>query len=126
MWSSLKNYTDPALLFARVVLGLLLLCFHAWPRLAATIPLWHHHHSFWGALLITVIAVAETAASIFLILGLWARIGCLVFIILVGQLVFHELVGRGSIAHAESNIELFLLLIVLFFAGPGRFSFDKA
>jgi len=128
MWSSLKNYSDPALLFARVVLGLLVLCFTAWPKLQEAMALWSHHghHPFWMSLLYTALALAETLGAIFLIIGFWTRPSALLFAIIVALPLFRELQGHGGIAGARHFIELLLLFIIFFFVGPGRFSFDKA
>ena len=64
MWSSLKNYSDAAILFARVVLGILLLL-HFWPGLRDAVLLWGHHgHSFWKSLFDAAVAGVETAAAI--------------------------------------------------------------
>jgi len=129
MWSSLKNSSDAALLFVRAVLGLLFLCFHAWPKLYAQVVYWGPHgthHAIGQAILHTIVAIAESLASVFLILGLWTRPACLVFVLLIGNVLFTAMTTHGGIAAAESIIELFLLLVVIFFAGPGRFSFDKA
>ncbi len=127
MWSSLKNYTDAVLLIVRAILGMLLLSFHAWPRLLEAFAIWIHHgshHGFWSALWLTAKAVADTLASILMILGLWTRPAALLW----GFFVVMAAVGEAhaSLAHAEKTIELGLLLVVLIFAGPGKYSLDKA
>lgn len=128
MWSSLKNYSDPALLVTRVVLGIILLCFAAWPPLRDAVEMWRHHghHSFWNLFLVTLLAVALTLSAIFIIIGFWTRPSVLLFGIFAAIHVYHGLVGRAGFAGTRHEIELLLLLIVFFFVGPGRFSFDKA
>jgi putative oxidoreductase len=129
MWSSLKNYSDAALLFVRVALGILLLSLHAWPRLVGAFAIWghHSHHSFWSGVWSTVFAVVETLACILLILGRWARPACLVLGIFVA-LALPGGLWHGVAAHSDRELDLILLLLyaTLFFVGPGRFSFDKS
>ncbi len=128
MWSSLKNYTDSALLFVRGALGLLFLTLHAWPNLVKAFDGWGHHgghHSFWGAVWFTTFAIAETLASLLLIFGKWTRCAALFWAIVVTLFATNGFHSLNFSVH-ERDIELLLLLVVLFFVGPGKFSFDKS
>jgi putative oxidoreductase len=130
MWSSLKNYSDAALLFVRVALGALILSLHAWPRLVAAFGIWGHrwpHPHFWHGAWSTTFAVAETLASLLLILGRWTRPACLLLAIFVA-LAMPGGVWHGVAAHSDRELDFILLLLysTLFFVGPGRFSLDKA
>ena len=128
MWSSLKNYSDAALLFVRGALGLLFLTLHAWPKLVSAVDVWGHHsghRSFWASLWFTIFAFAETLASLLLIFGKWARCASLFWAIVVALYATNGLHSLNFTVH-ERDIELVLLLVVLFFVGPGKFSFDKS
>ncbi len=127
MWSSLKNYSDAALLLIRVSLAILLLRCHILARVMAAFGLWSHHgkhFSTMGAIWATSEALLQVLACLLLILGLWTRPAALLLTVFAGMAAAAEFHAHGLFA-AEAALRLCLLLIAFFFIGAGRFSLDK-
>jgi putative oxidoreductase len=130
MWSALKNYSDGVLLFARVTLGLIIIWFHGWPKLAGGLGAWRRfslqelHISicpgFWGFLA----TFAQTAGCALVILGLFFRPSALLLTIIMALVAIADY-ASGGFLRASHAIELCLFFLVFLFVGPGKFSFDK-
>lgn len=129
MWSSLKNYSDGALLVTRVLLGILLVCLHGWPLLAGGIGGWRGHGipelrlaflpTFWGFLIGLIVALA----CVLLILGLFFRPSALLLFCVAALAVAEGFTGAWG--RSLDGLVLALFFLCLLFAGPGRFSLDK-
>ncbi len=132
MWSSLKNYSDGALLFVRVALGTLILWLHGWPKLAGGIGAWKRysvrelHIDFWPGFWGFAATFAETVGCALLILGLMFRPSCLLLLILALFTAVVDYTGGGLGPISEHGFEMALFFLCLLFIGPGRMSFDKA
>jgi putative oxidoreductase len=130
MWSSLKNYSDGALLFVRVALGGLILWIHGWPKLAGGMASWKAyaarelHITLWPAFWGFLATFAETAGCTLLILGLLFRPSCLLLLLIMAVATVADYTS-GGLRPAAHAMEMALFFLALLFVGPGRFSFDK-
>ncbi len=130
MWSSLKNYSDGALLVCRAGLGILLLCLHGWPILAGGLSGWRSHGiatlrlgvlpTFWGFLVGLLVALA----CVLLIVGLFFRPAVLLLLCVAAFAVLEGFTGAWL--RSLDGLVLALFFLCLLFVGPGRFSFDKS
>jgi putative oxidoreductase len=131
MWSALKNYSDSALLFVRVTLGVIILWLHGWPKLAGGLGAWRHyaikelHVSIWPGFWGFLATFAQTAGCTLLILGLLFRPSALLLAIVMALVAVTDYTN-GGFAQAAHAIELWLFFVLLLFVGPGKYSFDKA
>ena len=129
MWSALKNYSDGALLFVRVVLGSLVIWLHGWPKLAAGASAWRSyalkelHISLWPTFWGFLATFAQTAGCALLILGLCFRPSALLLVIIMALAAAAD--ASGGLRDAAGAIQLGLFFLCLLFVGPGKFSFDK-
>ena len=138
MWSSLKNYSDGALLFLRLSLGTLCLYVYGWPALAGGLGRWKlmgvtmkhvgitFAPTFWGF----TAAMAESLGCLLLILGFLFRPTCLVLFLVLLVIVVAEIEASRSgifstFAREPNAIQLALFVLTLMFIGPGKFSVDK-
>ena len=130
MWSGLKNASDGALLFIRVVLGFLVLWLHGWPKLAGGIGAWRRfsidqlHISFWPGFWGFIATFAQTAGCVLLMLGLFFRPSALLLVIFMALVALADYTS-GGLARSAPALELGLFFFCLLFVGPGKFSFDK-
>jgi putative oxidoreductase len=130
MWSALKNYSDGALLFVRVILGSLVIWLHGWPKLAAGAGAWRSyavkelHISLWPTFWGFLATFAQTAGCALLILGLFFRPSALLLVIFITLAAVADYTS-GGLRHAAGAMELDLFFLCLLFVGPGKFSFDK-
>ena len=130
MWSALKNSSDGALLFVRVILGTLVIWLHGWPKLAAGASAWRSyalkelHISLWPTFWGFLATFAQTAGCALLILGLFFRPSALLLVIIMILAALADYTS-GGLPHAAGTIELGLFFLCLLFVGPGKFSFDK-
>jgi putative oxidoreductase len=132
MWSVLKNYSDGALLFLRIVLGSFFLYMHGWPLLAGGIRRWREvggtmRHvgitmapAFWGFMA----ACSESLGCLLFIIGFAFRPSCLMLMLTLTVLAIAKY-STSSLSTAELYIDLALVFFTLMFIGPGKFSFDK-
>jgi putative oxidoreductase len=132
MWSGLKNYSDGALLFLRVILGTLFLYLHGWPVLAGGIGRWrglgekmgyigvHIAPGFWGF----IAACSESLGCLLFIIGFVFRPSCLMLFLTMTVLAIAEY-RSASLGRAEYEIVMALLFFTMMFVGPGKFSVDK-
>src|SRR5215212_10132670 len=128
MWSALKNSSDGALLFVRVILGSLVIWLHGWPKLAAGAAAWRTyalkelHISLWPTLWGFLATFAQTAGCALLILGLFFRPSALLLVIFFTLAAVADYTS-GGLRHAGNAIELSLFFLCLLFVGPGKYSF---
>jgi putative oxidoreductase len=129
---------DLGLLIVRLGVGLSVLLFHGWGKITGGPELWtklggamgnlgiHFLPVMWGFLA----AFAESACSLFLVLGVVARpaAAILAFNMFVAM-IHHLTLGSGEPAAgwngASHALELFSVYVGLFLAGPGMFSLSR-
>jgi len=134
MWSSLKNYSDAALLFLRITLGGLFIRLHGWPMLAGGVSKWKTvggamKHlgitflpAFWGFMA----AFSESIGCLLLVIGLFFRPSALMLVLTLLVAAIDDFAKpQGSLVAASHALELMLVFFTLIFVGPGRFSVDK-
>jgi putative oxidoreductase len=130
MWSSLKNYSDGALLCVRVALASIIIWVNGWPKLAGGVVKWKAFAvkemglTLWPAIWGFVGSMAETLGCALIILGLFFRPSTLLLVIIFGLVAFVDL-RAGGIGKASHALELTFFFLLLLFVGPGRFSIDK-
>jgi putative oxidoreductase len=67
---------------------------------------------------------AELIGGIFLVLGLFTRIACIILVLTMAYIAFF--VGNGKVWYEDQHPFLFVLLgLVFLFTGPGRWSLDQ-
>ena len=129
---SLSKYSDIALLFLRVGLGIMFIL-HGLPKMTGGVEVWtklggamsavgiSFFPAFWGFMA----AITEVFGGFLLILGLLTRPACilLAFTMLIAALM-HLQAGDGFKGSAHA-IELCIVFITMIFLGPGRISIDK-
>jgi putative oxidoreductase len=134
MWSSLKNYSDAALLFLRITLGGLFIRLHGWPMLAGGVSRWksdggamrHLGITFLPVLWGFVAAFSESVGCFLCVIGLFFRPSALMLVLTLLVASIHDFAKpHGSLMEASHAIELMLVFFTLMFVGPGRFSVDK-
>ena len=130
--SKIENYKDYGLLIARIGLGSMMI-FHGLPKLLGGVAKWEAiggsmqnlgitiMPAFWGFMAGT----AEGVGGLLILIGLLFRPAALLIIFTMIVAAIHHLsVGDGLIG-ASHAIETGFAFFVLFFTGPGKFSFDK-
>lgn len=139
MWSSLKNYSDGALLFVRLVMGSLCLYIYGWPALAGGVTHWRamgatmkhigitFAPTFWGF----TAACTESLGILLIMIGVLFRPSCLVLLLTLIVIVAAQCeASRTGIfstwARDPQEVELAFFVLLLMFIGPGKFSVDKA
>lgn len=129
---------DLGLLILRVGVGLSMLIFHGWDKITGGTEMWakvgggmgslglDFWPTFWGFLA----AIAESGASVLLILGLFMRpaAGMLAFTMFVAVLVHLGMPPESPSAGwkgASHALELMVVYLALLFTGPGRFALGR-
>jgi putative oxidoreductase len=132
LFSQLGNYRNFGLLVMRAGLGVMMFM-HGLPKLTGGPDKWaslgqsmgHLHISFapvfWGFMC----AITECIGGLFVVLGLWFRLVCLLlFINFIVAIVALHAGGKGVMECSEA-IELCVVFFGLLFEGPGSLSVDK-
>ena len=137
MWKTLANYRDTALLIFRIAFGSFFIYTHGWPKLAGGVVKWkaigaaakHIGIDFLPAVWGFLAAFSESIGCVLLILGLFFRPACALLLctMIVASAMLLDKAGAWSerFGAASHPIELAMLLALLVFIGPGRFSIDK-
>lgn len=129
----LGKYSDLALLFVRIGLGLMMV-FHGWPKLAGGAEKWGQVGGAMGVIGVTffpvfwglMAALAETLGGVLLAIGFLTRLNCiaLAFVMVIAAMM-HMNAGDG-LKVASHAIELGIVFVGLVFIGPGKFSVDRS
>ena len=132
LFSQVGRYTNFGLFIMRAGLGGIMILYglpiltHSdqWADYGTAMGNLHVHFfpAFWGFMF----ALTETIGGLFLILGLWFRLVCLLllFSFIVAALThFSKHQGIEAAAHA---LELCFTFAGLFFVGPGKYSVDRS
>lgn len=133
LFSQLGNYRNFGLLVLRVGLGVMMFM-HGLPKLTGGPEKWeslgqnmgqlhiHFMPVIWGFMS----AVTESIGGIFLVLGLWFRLICVLMVInfIVAILTLFAS-GKGLMGASEA-IELAFVFFGLIFLGAGTLSVDKS
>ena len=118
---------DLALLFLRVVLGILMI-YHGWPKitdLGGTIGGFSQMGIPLAPVAAVYAALVETVGGVLLILGVFSDVVGLLFAIdMLGAIIFVH--GKNGLGVSHGGMELVLsfmaMALVVAFVGPGRFS----
>lgn len=116
---------DMGLAFFRVVVGLLVLT-HGWPKLmnfAERMERFSDPLGIGKPLALAGTVLAEVFCSMFLIMGLFTR-AALVPLIFTFTVICFVVHGADPIGDKETPIMYLTSFIVLFLAGPGKYSVD--
>ena len=131
--SSLAKYKNTGLLLLRVGLGLSFLLLHGYPKLLGGVETWKAvgaamahigidaYPVFWGFLA----AITEAIGGLLLLMGFLFRPASILLAITMLIAALSHLLGGDGVLVASHAIELMLILIVLSFIGPGKYSVDK-
>jgi len=131
MLKFLDKYKDFGLLIVRIGLGLTFILIHGWPKLSGGAPKWEQMGStmrhfgitfapvFWGFM----DAFAEFFGGVSLLLGLFFRPMMLILAINMFVAFFGGIGGPWS--GISYPLELFIVILGLFFIGPGKYSIDN-
>jgi putative oxidoreductase len=129
--SWLDDNRDGALFVVRVLLGLMFVFVHGWPKIAGGTAAWLKLGTMVGVLGITfnpvalgfIAAVCEFAGGIMLTLGLFTRLGAAMILstLLVAAPTMYI---STSLFAAAPSIEDSLFMLLLIFLGAGRYSLD--
>jgi len=131
--TSLTKYREAGLLILRVALGMIFICAHGWPHLAAGIGKWrelghamhavHIHFApvFWGFMA----AFSESIGAALFVVGLLFRPACILLAITMAVASIVEL-KAGGVGGASHAIELCIVFFSFIFIGPGKYSADKS
>ena len=128
-----RPFTDAGLLVARAGVGAMFIL-HGWPKLIGGPEKWGQLGGamgnlgvdfapvFWGLMA----ALAEFGGGALLIAGLFHRAAAamMAFTMLVA-VVMHATAGDPFIPKVSYPLELCIVFVALFLAGPGRFSLDR-
>ncbi len=130
MWKNLFTSRpvsiDLGLLMFRVVVSLLMVVYHGWPKLANFADRMDRFSDPLGigsTLSLSGAVLAEFFCSILLALGLFTR-AALVPLIFTFVMICFVVHGDDPIKEKENAILFLLGYIVLFFTGSGRYSVD--
>ena len=126
-FSSAPAFLNNGIAILRVVVGLLLL-YHGieifTPETMDTYLQWDMFKGPYGKFLVYMGKGSEFIAGIFLLLGLFTRIGALIMIGNFSYITFF--VGEGRFWYQEQHPFMFALFGILFlFTGPGAWSLDS-
>jgi putative oxidoreductase len=126
-----KNRLDSGLFVLRIGIGLMFVFVHGLPKLAGGIALWKglggafnrligisFLPEFWGF----AAAVAEFGGGLFLITGILFRPACALMFFTMAIAAASVIRGGYGFNGASQAIELGIVLLALFLAGPGRFT----
>jgi putative oxidoreductase len=127
------NLADKAVLFLRIGIGLSFIFFHGGPKIFGGPERWEKvgsavnyfgidfFHPFWGLLA----AFAEFGGGILLILGIFFRPALSLMLITMFVAAWQHLAKGDGILRAAYPIEMGIVLISLFIAGPGIYSLQE-
>jgi putative oxidoreductase len=133
MFKSLAKHADFGLLIGRLGVGAIFVVF-GWHKLSGGQAAWTHYgHAMasvginfmpnvWGL----IAALSEFAGGILIVVGFFFRPAAT--LIALTMLVAFVSTFRGHPHHFEQysrSIEMFCIMIVFLFVGPGKFSFEK-
>ena len=132
LFSQLGRYTNFGLFIMRAGLGAIMILYglpiltHSdqWSGYGKAMGNLHIHFfpAFWGFMF----AITETVGGLFLILGLWFRLVCLLLLFsFIVAALSHFADGEG-IEKAAHALELCFTFAGLFFVGPGKYSVDRS
>ncbi len=127
----LDDNRDGALLVVRVLLGLMFIFVHGWPKIAGGAAAWLKLGTMVGVLGITfspvalglIAAVCEFAGGIMIALGLFTRLGAAMILATLAVAAPTMYFTTGLFAAAPS-IEDSLFMLLLIFFGGGKYSLD--
>ncbi len=128
------NISDLGLLLIRVMVGVMFIFVHGYPKLASGMGDWAKLGSvlvslgvlwppaaFWGF----CAALTEALGGLLFFLGLFTRpVACLLFVVMVVAVIFHFKAGEG-LAEASHAIELAGVFLGFSFVGAGAYSLDQ-
>lgn len=120
-----KWATDFALLLLRVGFGGMMIPAHGYKKLKNFEVLKGEFYSFMGlssSLSLSLAIFAELFCSVLLILGFMTRL--VTIPLMVTMLVAMNMLGWEIVGKNELPFLFFMAYIVIFFAGPGKFSVD--
>jgi putative oxidoreductase len=127
---SFKGSVDLGLLVLRLVFGLYMAIGHGWGKLAGGAERWAEVGGVMGLLGITflpalwgfIAAVAEFFGALLVAAGFATRVGAALLMGTMGMAAFmHIATGNGS---PEKAIMYLVVFLVVFIAGPGKYSVD--
>lgn len=129
----LGRYQNFGLLVMRIGLGAMLIL-HGKDKLFGGVDTWTDvghamdklHIHFWPAFWGFMCAITETVGGLFVMLGLWFRVVCLLLVVnfIVATIYHYTTIDKiGDAAHA---IELLSVFFGLMFVGAGTYSVDKS
>ncbi|HEY6723078.1 MAG TPA: DoxX family protein [Polyangiaceae bacterium] len=131
-FATLAKHRDLGLLILRVGVGVMFIT-HGVPKLARGVDGWERlgrtmelvgigfAPTLWGLLA----ALAETLGGLCLALGLWTRAACLPLVFTMVMAAVNHLAKGDGFGKASHAIEACFVFAGIFFAGPGRYSFDR-
>lgn len=131
--SFIDKFRDLGLFILRLGLGLTFTIIHGYPKIAGGAEGWKKlgeamkylgitfYPEFWGFMS----AFAEFFGGIILLTGLFFRPGMLLLIINM-LVAFISMYGRtGAVSQSVIPLEILIVVIALFFTGPGKYSLDE-
>jgi putative oxidoreductase len=126
-----KDRLDLGLLVLRAGIGLMFVIVHGFPKIIGGVSTWKglggafnrllgfsFVPEFWGFLA----AISELGGGLCLIAGIFFRSACALMFITMAVAVASIIRGGYGFGSASQPIELGLVLLGLFFAGPGKFT----
>ncbi len=127
----LDNNRDGALLVVRVLLGMMFIFVHGWPKIAGGTAAWLKLGTMVGVLGLTfnpvalgfIAAVCELVGGIMLTLGLFTRLGA-AMILSTLAIAAPTMYLSNSLFAAAPSIEDSLFMILIIFLGAGKYSLD--
>ena len=131
--SSLSKQKNFGLLVFRVVIGLIFIVFHGYPKLIGGPEVWTKtgmSMSYLGINFLPVVwgfmaMAVELVGALFVVLGLWTRPSSLLLMLtMVVAYIYHTSAGDGW-GVAEKPFILIFVFFLLVFTGPGKYSVDK-
>lgn len=120
-------WENEGLTLIRIITGFFM-AYHGWevfdPEKMKGYLEWDQFKAPASSFLVHLGKASELVAGVFLALGLFTRLACLVMA--ATMLYISLFVGGGKIWYEDQHPFLFVLLaLVFFFTGPGPFSLDK-
>ncbi len=126
LFTSRPVSVDVGLLIFRAVVGLMMVAYHGWPKLANFTDRMNRFSDPLGigsTLSLSGAVLAEFFCSILLALGLFTR-AALVPLIFTFVMICFVVHGDDPIKEKENAVLFLLSYVVLFFTGAGRYSVD--
>jgi putative oxidoreductase len=133
LFSQLGNYRNFGLLVMRAGLGVMMFL-HGLPKLTGGPEKWtslgqamgHLHIHFMPVMWGFMSAITESIGGIFLVLGLWFRLVCVLMVVNFVVAVLTLFASGKGVVESSEAIELLFVFFGLVFLGAGTLSVDKS